>query len=1013
MVNRKQFKPKLEGLVRLFESNKEFYKSKDYKEDHLRQEFLNPFFKALGWDMDNEQHFAPQYREVIHEDRIEIEGKPKAPDYSFRIGNERKFFVEAKAAFVNVEKEIAPSFQLRRYSWSGKLPLSVLSDFEEFSIYDTTIEPKPTDKADIARIKYLQFQNYPDELDYLWDTFSKEAVWSGSFDKFTKKERRGNELVDKAFLKDIEQWRNLLAKDIAINNSRLDIIQLNEAVQKIIDRIIFLRIAEDRGIEKYETLKDIIKYQNSYPYLVKLFFKAQEKYNSNLFDFKADVLTSKLKISDRILDRIIGTLYFPKSPYEFSVIGVEILGSVYEQFLGKVIRLTRGHNAVIEEKPEVKKAGGVYYTPKYIVDYIVKNTVGELVKRKTPKEVSKLRIVDPACGSGSFLLGAYTFLLDWHLKYYTNNDPAKYVRSKALFRDNEGSYLLSTAEKKRILLNNIYGVDIDAQAVEVSKLSLALKMLENENSETINAQLRLFSERILPDLGSNIKCGNSLIGSDYYEGKLISTISDEEIRRINAFDWEKEFAEVFRKSVSGGKQGGFDAVIGNPPYIRIQNLQTYSPESVNFIKSHYITANKGGIDLYVAFIEKGMKLLSDKGLLSFITPHKFFTANMGTDLRKLLISRKSIKKIVSFGTNQIFENATTYTAIFVLSRSKNSNIQYHQYKLQTNYQNLSEVTFDLISSNSLSETPWIFSEGNVIYILKKLRENSTNLESLSDKVFKGSSTGNDNLFIVQLLCELDNKTVKVKNKFREEFNVERSVLKSFVNGENIRRYFIEFSERYLIYPYDDSANLIKYSEFQNKYPLATKYLVSNSRLLKQRRIETNDSNFYKYSAARSLIQYNQPKILVPDILVSSRFALDEKGEVFHGPAIHSIVLTKNIRINFFQLLGILNSKIFWFYIANTSTALRGNAYRLTPMYISSFPVKLFTEINKAIYLKIEKLVKDSIHAQKQLHFKSISENQKKFWEQKVQNLDKNIDQLVYQLYGLTKEEIEIVERSVK
>ena len=335
--------------------------------------------------MDNEQHFAPQYREVIHEDRIEIEGKPKAPDYSFRIGTERKFFVEAKAAFVNVEKEMAPSFQLRRYSWSGKLPVSILTDFEEFSIYDTTIEPKVSDRADIARIKYLQFQNYPDEIDYLWDTFSKEAVWSGSFDKFAKKERRGNELVDKAFLKEIEQWRNLLAKDIAVNNPRIDIFQLNEAVQKIIDRIIFLRIAEDRGIERYETLKEIIKYQNSYPYLVKLFYKAREKYNSNLFDFNADIITPKLKISDKILDRIINTLYFPKSPYEFSVIGVEILGSVYEQFLGKVIRLTKGHNAIIEEKPEVKKAGGVYYTPKYIVDYIVKNTVGELVKRKLLK----------------------------------------------------------------------------------------------------------------------------------------------------------------------------------------------------------------------------------------------------------------------------------------------------------------------------------------------------------------------------------------------------------------------------------------------------------------------------------------------------------------------------------------------------------------------------------------------------------------------------------------------------
>lgn len=663
MVNKKQFKPKLESLVKLFESNLNFYKSKDYKEDHLRQEFLNPFFKALGWDMDNEQHFAPQYREVIHEDRIEIEGKPKAPDYSFRIGNERKFFVEAKAAFVNVEKEIAPSFQLRRYSWSGKLPVSILSDFEEFSIYDTTIEPKVSDKADIARIKYLQFQNYPDEIGYLWDTFSKEAVWSGSFDKFAKKERRGNELVDKAFLKEIEQWRNLLAKDIAVDNPRIDIFHLNEAVQKIIDRIIFLRIAEDRGIEGYETLKEIIKYQNSYPYLVKLFYKAQEKYNSNLFDFNADTVTPKLKISDRILDRIIDTLYFPKSPYEFSVIGVEILGSVYEQFLGKVIRLTKGHNAIIEEKPEVKKAGGVYYTPKYIVDYIIKNTVGELVKRKTPKDVSKLRIVDPACGSGSFLLGAYTFLLDWHLKYYTNNDPSKYVKSKALFKDNEGNYLLSTAEKKRILINNIYGVDIDAQAVEVSKLSLALKMLENENSETINAQLRLFAERILPDLSTNIKCGNSLIGSDYYDGKDISTISDEEIRKINAFDWEKEFVDVF-------KQGGFDAVIGNPPYIKEYTLKDAFEFKDGKLSKYY----QGKMDLWYAFVCFGIDIIKNKiGLLSFIAPNNWITNAGASILREKILSDAKIVKYVDFNEYNVFDTASIQTMIFVLQKDSTGN----------------------------------------------------------------------------------------------------------------------------------------------------------------------------------------------------------------------------------------------------------------------------------------------------------------------------------------------------
>src|SRR5664280_3513561 len=198
----------------------------------------------------------------------------------------------------------------------------------------------------------------------------------------------------------------------------------------------------------------------------------------------------------------------------------------------------------------------------YIVEYIVKNTVGKLLEGKTPKRVDSLRILDPACGSGSFLLGAYQNLLDWHLKWYTENNPEKHARDKkpALYQGHGGVWYLTTAERKRILLNNIYGVDIDSQAVEVTKLSLLLKVLEDETDETLNRQRKLFHERALPNLGGNIKCGNSLIGPDFYEGKQMNLLDTEEAQRVNVFDWQAEFPEIF-------KADGFDAVIGNPPYV--------------------------------------------------------------------------------------------------------------------------------------------------------------------------------------------------------------------------------------------------------------------------------------------------------------------------------------------------------------------------------------------------------------------------------------------------------------
>ncbi len=301
-------------------------------------------------------------------------------------------------------------------------------------------------------------------------------------------------------------------------------------------------MCEDRGVEKYEQLRNLLDKGHIYENFCQLCKKADKKYNSGLFHFKKekgrgshpDELTLNLNIDDGVLKTIIKSLYYPNSPYEFSVLPAEILGNVYEQFLGKVIRLTPSHQAKVEEKPEVKKAGGVYYTPQFIVDYIVKNTVGALLKGKTPNKVSEIKILDPACGSGSFLLGAYNYLLKWHLNYYSGQDKKRL--SDKLYKGRDDEYHLTIQEKKRILLNNIYGVDIDPQAVEVTKLSLLLKVLEGENKDALESQQKLFQERALPDLENNIKCGNSLIGPDIYELELDS----EDIGRINPFDWELE-----------------------------------------------------------------------------------------------------------------------------------------------------------------------------------------------------------------------------------------------------------------------------------------------------------------------------------------------------------------------------------------------------------------------------------------------------------------------------------------
>lgn len=650
-------------LIARFERNLEAYRAQGYNETQVRQEFLNPFFEALGWDVANRQGHAEAYKDVIHEDAIKVGGVTKAPDYCFRIGGARKFFLEAKKPAVNIKDDLSPAYQLRRYAWSAKLPLSILTDFEEFAVYDCRTRPNPTDKPAVGRIHYWTYKDYPRCWDEIASVFAKDAVLKGSFDKYAvSKQRRGTATVDAAFLSEIESWRDALAKNIAVRNQSLGVHELNFAVQRTIDRLIFLRICEDRGVEHYGHLQALLNGDNVYARLRQIFSQADDRYNSGLFHFSVekdraeapDTLTPALTIDDKVLKDILKRLYYPESPYEFSVFPAEILGQVYEQFLGKVIRLTAGHQAKVEEKPEVKKAGGVYYTPAYIVDYIVKQTVGKLCEGKAPKQIAKLRVLDPACGSGSFLLGAYTFLMAYHRDWYVNDGPEKH--RKELFQGAGGEWRLTTQEKKRILLNSIYGVDIDSQAVEVTKLSLLLKVLEGESDETLRRQLSFVQERALPDLGRNIKCGNSLIGPDYFTGQLLP--DDEAIRRINPFDWKAEFPEVMQV-------GGFDAVIGNPPYLFITEVEEAHRD--HFSRTY--EACEYRFDVYGLFIELAVRhLLKRHGLMSFIIPHTLLSNDSFEKLRGILLRETAIDQVMDIGPG-VFAGARNETMIFVTRRS--------------------------------------------------------------------------------------------------------------------------------------------------------------------------------------------------------------------------------------------------------------------------------------------------------------------------------------------------------
>jgi hypothetical protein len=957
-------------LVERFESNLESYKSGHYNETQVRREFVDPFFKALGWDIDNEQGFAEAYKDVIHEDAIKIGATTKAPDYSFRIGGQRKFFLETKKPSVDIKDDIHPAFQLRRYAWTAKLPLSVITDFEEFAVYDCHVKPDKMDKASNARIFYLNYKDYLTRWDEIAGILSKNAVLKGSFDKYAadKKNKRGTSEVDAAFLEEIAGWREILARNIALRNPDLSTKDLNYAVQAIVNRIVFLRICEDRGIERLMKLQDLLNGERVYPRLCEIFRRADERYNSGIFHFEKepgrespDTLTLNLNIDDKPLKEIIKRLYYPDSPYEFSVLPAEILGQVYEQFLGKVIRLTEGHRAVVEDKPEVKKAGGVKYTPVYIVEAIVKKTLGPMLEGKTPLAVVLISVLDPACGSGSFLIVAYQYLLDWHRDWYVQNlvpllqsglkpsspeirrllpgvEAGKKGRKKEpelpIYQGRGGEWRLTTAERKRILLNNIYGVDIDRQAVEVTKLSLLLKVLEGENDETISKQLKLFQERALPDLSNNIKCGNSLIGWDILKDN--PGLTQEDIERINPFDWEKEFPEIFLR-------GGFSVVIGNPPY----GASFGDAEAAYFRKMYRVF--RGVKDVYTCFMEAGLTLLKKDGKFSFIVPSAWLGGPDYECVRRYLLSY-SIDTIVLLPFD-VFADVYIDTAIFVVSKS--DTLKDHQVLtyIYGKKEKLTSITLAEQDYKSVSQDIWRRTESK-----KFVLEPET----------------------IKLLEQIRQRCSSI---FGDMVNIKRGVL--FDKGLLTKTCISSNSHRYF------EGDVFRYQ----------------LNLIANNWIEFGDQ---MKERPKEFVWFNEPRILLRRLVNRrQRLMATFTSDTFITNKNLYSVLPKDKDLPVMVIMGVLNSRLIsYLYVNQVTQATKDDFPQVTIKDLKALP---FPEMIDITYqTRMVSLVDQMLSLHKQLK-EARTPHEQTGLQRQIEATDEQIDALVYELYGLTEEEIRIVE----
>jgi len=994
----------IKELIDKYESDRDNCLKSGYNETQVRNDFIDPLLKCFGWDVDNTKGKTHFLRDVIQEEYIEVEDSKtkKNPDYTLRVNGTRKLFVEVKKPSVNINNSSKAAFQTRRYGWNANLGISILTNFENLIIYDCRLKPNFTDNEHVARVKVFHYSEYESAFEEINQMISFESAHSGTLDNlFSTYERRG-ETFDDYFLSQIEDWRHRLAVSAVNNNKELESQDINFLIQRLLNRIIFLRICEDRTIEKFETLKSISNYDE----LKALFEQSDKKFNSGLFDFIEDTLSQTINIDSETLISVFNELYYPLSPYDFSVVDPAILSQIYERFLGSRLIIDNERQLSIVMEPEVSASNGVVPTPKLIVEQIIKDTLTPLVSGKTFEELKNLKIADICCGSGTFLISAYDFLLE---KYLETISAEKIEDNYIVYLTEDSTYVLTLKGKRNILENNIFGVDINPYAKEVSEFSLLLKLLENENEATVNDYLNQYEDKLLPDLSDNIKCGNSLVDSKFYEF-MPETVDDDDILfRINPFDWETEFPFL-------NETHGFDAIIGNPPYVRIQNLVKYLPEEILYYQSvisGFDVAKKESIDKYYVFIQRAIALLNDNGYLGYIVPHKFFLIKGGKALRNYITDNCSISKIIHFGVSQVFPGKSTYTAIIVLK------VGHHDKFLFRRIKSISAKTLDdennsvEYNNDNYNSEPWVFLSPETEQVFNKLRSPQTKPLKDFAEICVGLQTSADKVYIFQPDEETENTFIF--SKHGKSWEIERGICLPALYDLSFGLFDALKANAQIIFPYNingDKADVFNEDYLMAHFPLAYAYLKGHKESLEKRSLQGNDPVWYQFGRSQSLTKFHNTEKLIWSVLATEPpYTIDKNNLQFTGGGNGPYYgLINKTDYSLYYFLGILSHPLIENMVKSGASEFRGSYYSHGKQFIENLPIRTINMSENSeteTYQQIITNVKNQVGTKAKI--KSASYGAKRnVLLRKIDTLQNQLIQLINNLYGISNEEFNVV-----
>lgn len=916
-MDKKIAKQKIKELVEKYEQVVKSGQFKKYSEEQTKKDFIMPLFEALGWDVFSKN-------EVSAEESIKSSGRV---DYGFYINDRTKFYLESKPLKADLYK---PEYaeQAIRYSWNKSVVWAVLTNFKSIKVFNAQNISETLGGKLLFEIPYSE---YIERFEQLW-LLSKESFEKELINKYATEHGKMLQRVSitSTLSKDLSDCRDILIKELAKYNEDKNISQdlLDEGVQRLLDRLIFIRVAEDRGIEE-KTLEPLIhqwktgkKDEPLFKSMVARFRELDKTYNSNLFQTHA--FEEWEDWAGKATEQVIKKLYGKEGYYEydFKIMPADILGTVYENYLGH--RLSKSKKGLtIDKDAKKRKEQGIYYTPNFIVDYIVKNALKPVLdKCRSINDLKKIKVLDPACGSGSFLIKALEVI----------NDKYKEFGS----RDNKFT-------KLTILTENLYGVDLDEQAVEITRLNLLISALDT---------------RMKMPILDHIKNGNSLIsGTDEELKKYFG----KNFREKKPFNWQEEFPEVF-------KQGGFDVVIGNPPYIMVENLPITER---SYLMSKYDTAIKR-FDIYIAFIERGLKLLRSEGFLSFIIPFPFLNQNYAEKIRGKILSDFHLVEIVDLSEVKIFGDAVVRNCIITIENplTKEDGIERTVIKKIYNdqeAQNLKNLPAKFFKHSFFTSSPKFMyrtdlDEGKS-NLLKKIEEESIKLGNIC-YVNWGARSGNVKKYVV-------NKPVN-------------DLCKKMINARNIERYQLNYTGDYLIYKKDELYNPM-FEELFESPKIIVRDISGKSRL----KANIDEDKYY----AEHTVNLAVPYCYLENV---NRRGLVLKQE--------QVVLSRKYNLKY--ILAQINSKLVNWYF----TSKLGGGLHVYPDDVKQFPIfKIETKKQDRLINLVNKI----LDLNKELQKTPENSNKWNSIKSEIKKTDKKIDEEVYKLYGLTPGEIKIVENKTK